>query len=367
MLMMAFIFSYTLIFLHKNKLPKYLTIIFLFIYMFLPLHSMLSITTTKDVIFSGLFNLIIIKLITLSKDTDQFFESKSNVISTIIFLFLALTFRNSMLHAFIVFLPYALFAFRKHLKKILVLFLVPLFLFFSYNLILTNVFKIENGPRIETFSFVVQQLARTYNIDHLTNEEKASIEKLYKNGSLKSYNSHISDPVKSNFNSAELFSNLKSYLNLYIRLGIKHPMTYIDSVFTNIYSFFYLNDKLPDPNSKTYIEISCMGENFSRSNECKTNSEFIYDTYFDLLHHAKYQKVPILNIAMNIAFNILLFFLVCVAILKDKKYKLFVPLLLLLCYILTNVLSPVAIVRYVYPVFTCMPLIIYSFYRRENI
>lgn len=80
MLIMAFIFSYTLIYLHKNKFPNKINIIFLLMYMFLPIHSMFSITTTKDIIFSGLFNLAVIKLIDLSLNTNDFFEKKSNII-----------------------------------------------------------------------------------------------------------------------------------------------------------------------------------------------------------------------------------------------------------------------------------------------
>lgn len=369
MLIMAFIFSYTLIYLHKNKFPNKINIIFLLIYMLLPIHSMFSITTTKDIIFSGLFNLAIIKLIDLSLNTDNFFEKKINIISFIIIFVLLLAFRNNMLYACILFLPFVLIILRKYLKKIMLLFMSIIFIFIAYDLTLTKMFKIPNGPRVEAFSFVVQQLARVYNVENLNIEEKQEIEKLYNNGSLNKYNSHISDPVKSEFNTIEFMGNPKKYLSLYLNLGIKYPMTYIDSIFTNNYSFFYLFDKLPDPNSKTFIEISCLdlrNNTYDRTNDCNRSVESIYNLYYDLLNNATYQRVPVLNILMNMPLYVMIILFITIYILAKKIYKLLIPLLLLICYVITNLIAPVAIVRYMYPLFTCIPLIIYLFYKSKN-
>lgn len=164
-------------------------------------------------------------------------------------------------------------------------------------------------------------------------------------------------------------SNPKKYLSLYVNLGIKYPMTYIDSIFTNNYSFFYLFDKLPDPNSKTFIEISCLdlsNNTYDRTNNCNKNIESVYNLYYDLLNNANYQNVPILNILMNMPLYVMTLLFVTIYLVAKKKYKLLIPILLLVCYVLTNLIAPVAIVRYMYPVFTCIPLIIYLFYKAKD-
>ena len=64
---------------------------------------------------------------------------------------------------------------------------------------------------------------------------------------------------------------------------------------------------------------------------------------------------------MSMPFYLMILFLVVSYIIYKRKIKLLVPLMLLVCYVLTNLIAPVAIVRYMFPVFTCMPLIVYLF------
>lgn len=364
MIIMASIFSYTLTYLYKKKVPNYLLLFFLCLYMFLPTHSVFSITTTKDILFSGIFNLVLICYIELFTNTDKFF-TKKNYIITIILTFLLIAFRNNMLYAFIVFIPFVLLFLKKYFKKLAVLFLSILAIVFVYDKTLTYVFKIENGPRVEMFSFVVQQFARTYHKDNLSNEDKTTVENLFLNDSLKNYNSHISDPVKSNFNTEELLGNKSKYIKLYTHLLLNNPNTFIDSVLNNTYSFYYLFDKLPDPETKTYIELNCLednGDTVNRTDKCNYNKNIIYRLVVD----ADYQRIPILDILMNMAFYFIVLLFVSIYTLYKKNYKLFFPLLLLILYMGTNMLAPVALVRYAYPLFTTFPILIYIYHQTKK-
>lgn len=368
-LIMSSIFAYTIVYINKKQFPKVLSMLFIIIYSLLPTHVIFSMTTTKDILFSGIFNLAIIKFIELTTNTEQFLHNKKEIISTIIILFLLLSFRNNMIYAFILSSPYILIIMKKHIKQILFIILGSIFLFKLYDLTLTKSFKIENGPRIEMFSFVVQQFARVYTKEQLTEYEKKYIEKLFLNDSLKKYNSHISDPIKSNFSSEELLSNKKKYLKLYISLLKKYPLTYIDSLLDNTFSFYYLKDKLPDPNTKTYIEVSTIDTNNNTIQVTYTrkNNNKIYKTYYNLVSNAKYQKVPILNILMNMSVYVLLMIFVGFIVIIKKQYKLFIPILLLITYLLTILIAPVALTRYAYPFFTTMPLYIFILYKTINI
>ena len=364
MIIMASIFSYTLLYLYKKKVPNNLLLLFLILYMFLPTHSVFSITTTKDILFSGIFNIVLICYIELCTNTDKFFKKK-NIIITILFTFLLISFRNNMLYAFIVFIPFILLSFRKYFKKLIILFLSILAIVFVYDKTLTYVFKIENGPRVEMFSFVVQQFARTYHKDNLTSEDKTTVENLFLNNSLKNYNSHLSDPVKSNFNTEELLGNKSKYIKLYTHLLLNNPNTFIDSVLDNTYSFYYLFDKLPDPETKTYIELNCLednGDTVNRTDKCNYNKNIIYRLVVD----ADYQKIPVLDILMNMAFYFIVLLFVSIYTLYKKNYKLFFPLLLLILYMGTNMLAPVAIVRYAYPLFTTFPILIYIYHQTKK-
>ena len=367
MIIMALIFTYTLRYLYKKKFNSIILLIFLLIYMFLPTHSVFSISTTKDVIFSGLFNLVFIFIYELSTNTEEFLSKKKNIIITIILLFLLFSFRNNMIYAFIVFIPFILIVLRKYFKKVLVICISSLLLFGVYDITLSKVFKINNGPRIEMFNSIVQQIARVYNKENISSKDKKEIEKLYLNNSLSKYNSHMTDPVKDNFNSEELLNNKSKYLKLYIKLGTKYPLTYIDSVLNTSYGYVYLNEKLPQIGTKSYMGVQCLNtdnDTFMGSDDCKTNK--VRDIYYDLLENASYQKIPILNILMNMAvYSLILIFVICYLIHK-KDYKKLLPILLISIYLLTNVLAPVALTRYMYPLFTLIPLIIFCMYNKKE-
>ena len=363
MIIMAGIFSYTLIYLYKKKVPSYLLLFFLIIYLFLPTHSVFSITTTKDVLFSGLFNIVLICYIELC--TNKKFFTKKNMIITILSTFLLISFRNNMIYAFILFIPFILLYYKKDFKKLSIIFVSILAITIIYDKALTHIFKIENGPRVEMFSFVVQQFARTYNKDNISKEYKEDIKLLFLNNSLKDYNSHLSDPVKSNFNTEELLNNKKKYIKLYTHLLIENPNTFIDSILNNTYSFYYLFDKLPDPNTKTYIELNCIKEvdnSIERNDNCKFNNNIL----FKIVNDAEYQKIPLLNVFMNMAFYFIVLLFAGIFALYKKNYKLFFPLLLLIFYMGTNMLAPVALVRYAYPLFTTFPIIIYIYYQTKK-
>ncbi len=357
---MASIFSYTIIFLHKKKLPTTLLVVLLGIYMFLPTHSIFSFTTTKDIIFSGIFVLFLLRLINLAENPKTFFKSKKEIIYLTTLLFLLLIFRNNMFYAVLITLPYTLIIYKKHFKKLLLIFFCSILLYISYNFTLTKAFSIPNGPRIEAFSVVLQQVARSYHKEKLPKSNKRQIENLFNNQAIKNYNSHISDPIKSEFKSDVLLANKMEYLNLYFYLLKKYPLTCLDSILNTIYPFFYLQDKLPDPNTRTYIEITCLDEkNIMRKSKCKKNIPAIYNLYNNLVNNATYQKNILLNILMNMAIYVWILIAVSIYLLANKKYRYFTVLLPLISLLLTNLLGPVAIVRYAYPMFCALPIFFY--------
>lgn len=361
-LLMDFIFSYFLSFLTKERAPKWLVIFSMLIFMFLPTHSVLAISTTKDVIFSGIILLLVIQFYYLATN-KYYLESKKNIICVIFLLFFSLIFRNNMVYAFLLFFIPCMILLKKNRKKTIILFLIPLLLSGTYQFSLTKVLHIEKGPKVEAFSVIIQQLARVYNMEKLTKEESSMIAKLYKNDSLKRYNPQLSDPVKSEFDSNVFFSDSIHYAQLYVKLGFKYPITYLDSFLMNNYGYFYFFDKLPIDGTKTYIWINCMSndKDFSCKDDCHDN--FIYHLYDNLLEKATYQKVPILHILMNIGFNVFMMFFTIALLIYRKKYQLCLPLSLLLSLFITNLLGPVALMRYVYPIFVCFPFMLFLIYK----
>ena len=365
-ILMSLIFAYTLLFLNKNKFPKILNMLLLLFYMFLPTFGLYSITVTKDILFAGIFNLVVIELIKLSQD-NELLNNRKYIIKLIILLLLLIMFRNNMLYAFILFLPIMIFLLRKMYKKVLIVGFSVLLLFGTYDKLLTYVFDIGHGPRIEAFSFVVQQFARVYHKENLDENTKNDIYILFKNDAIKKYDSHISDPIKSEFNSDILFQNKGKYLNIYKDLVFKYPKTMIDSLLINTYGFYYFGDKYPDKSFRKYIEINCLEVNDGivlRTYNCKKENPKLYDYHLKLYDNGDYQKNIILRFIMSPALYFWIFIYIFMALLLRKKYR--VPIWIIMAYMLTNFLAPVAIVRYVFFLFTLLPLLIYMYYKSKN-
>lgn len=358
-LVMGSIFSYIIMFLHK-KLSNFLCLLFLIIFMFLPTHCIMSITTTKDVIFSGVFALLFINFIKMIDNPNLFFKYKKNIILLILWLFITFIFRNNMIYAFILFFPFVCICFKKYFKKLFIIFCASILIYFSYNFCLIKGLRIGNILKSELLSVPMQQLVRTYNYGEMDDADRSSVEMLFTKDIFDDYSPVIADSVKLYFNYMNFTQLKKDYLKLYIRAGINNKKIYFDSWFNMIYSYFYVYDELPNMHYKTYIEVNTIGDKYMKSNNYKK-------TYFkSLFNEAKYQDIPILNIFMNLSLYVWVMIFVIVNIIRSKKYKLLIPISLLTIYFLTLLLGPVSLLRYVYPLFVCFPLMVYLFIKTNE-
>ena len=363
---MALIFAYTLLFLNKNNFSKLFNIILLIFYMVLPTFGLYSITVTKDILFAGLFNLVVIELVKLSRD-NSLLNNNKYVGKLVILLLLLVMFRNNMLYSFILFLPIMIILLKKVYKKVLIIGISVLVLFVIYDKMLTYLFHIEDGPKIETFSFVVQQFARVYHKENLNKQIKNDIYSLYNNDAINDYDARISDPIKKEFNSNIVLQNKSKYLKMYVSFIFKYPKTMIDSLLINTYGFYYLGDEYLDTGFKKYIEINCLEVNNGvvlRTYNCKKKIPKLYDHYLNLYDNGKYQNNFILRILMSPALYFWIFVYVFMNLLMKKKYR--IPLWIIMTYMLTNFLAPVAIVRYVFFLYTLFPLLMYMYYENES-
>ena len=80
MIIMASIFAYVIYMLKKWNCPKVIRVCVLLFYMFVPVHSVLAISATKDVLFSGFFTLVVVFLADLCMDADSFMKSPIYII-----------------------------------------------------------------------------------------------------------------------------------------------------------------------------------------------------------------------------------------------------------------------------------------------
>ena len=210
----------------------------LFFYTLSPVIQLYVISTTKDSIFA-LFELyfIISSLRMLEKEKltkAEWAEYCISLAGTILFR------KNGIFIVFasMITMIIAIKSLRKSMLRVLI---VSIILFALYSIIPTSIFGVGKTESAEMLSIPIQQLARTYTLDsyELTTEEKASISEYFYEGFLEKYIPTTADAVKNGFNEEKFKQNTVGFAKIWIKTGVKHPMTYVNAFLVNTVDLWY--------------------------------------------------------------------------------------------------------------------------------
>ena len=377
MLMMAAVFGYTMMELYRAETSWVMRLVLLIFYALFPANSILSISTTKDVLFSGLVLLYIIKLYQWCSGECK--RTKSFLSVFVIISVLMLLFRNNAVYAYLAAQPFVYLLWKKsagslqaETKEIIrerkcyvITVLATLILFCVANAGLKAVTSAESGSPREMLSVPLQQMARTRvwheeEIDSSMREELN--EYLPAEWVFAAYNPHLADPVK---NRAVIHNNPAGLIKTWLRLGLRFPMTYVDAFLDNSVGYWYIADT-------SHAEIYGIGTEsgfgyLSTDNRTMpAGCEIIEHSYLPalrifmerLISDNEYQKIPVLPVIFAPAFYWWLLCLYITFCLYRKEYKMLIPVLFLLMYYFTLLLSPTVLIRYMYPFVVSVPAIL---------
>ena len=202
-------------------------------YTLLPYHNVMAICIWKDVMFSGTLLLFCTSLFYLLKEGIK----KQNLFSLILYFisgFLMCLYRSNGWYAFIITLPFLLFAFRKTWKFMFPLHIVLLALILFVKGPVMNHYNVEQPDFIESISIPLQQIGRVIATGQdLTQEQETLIKKIIKTEYVPElYTEYISDNMKElvrTYNPDYLITHKPDYLKLWIELGLKYPDIYFDA------------------------------------------------------------------------------------------------------------------------------------------
>lgn len=366
MILLASAFAFVIYYFNKKKAPFLLKIITLIIFMFLPTFSTMAITTTKDVFFASFVTMLFPFLMEMVTNTESYFKSKKKIIITIILILLTCIFRHNGYYSFLVLSIFLIIGLRKHWKKILLIILTCIVAYKSYLFGITKMLNLTSENVMAKSAIMcipIQQFGRLYTSNvKLTNYEKKMLDALVTNNAYRFYESHKSDAIAWYFNGNKIYDEPIPYMKLYVKLGLKHPIIYIDAFLANTMGYWYIGDLLPDQGTyRTYIEIRTIDDFKNTNNEIKFDSKLpkLFEVYYDLIEKAEYQKIPILSLLMSVPFHIMLLLMLSIIAIYEKKYKKIIPLSFFYGLMLTLLLGPVALLRYSLSVLTCIELIVY--------
>lgn len=348
MIIMALIFSYLVYFLSKRGVKKSILAIIILYFAIVPVHGFMSITMWKDIVFAGLMVLLTIQTIKLlEKSNITFKNSYAFIIISIITIF----FRNNAIYAYLVLIFFSFIILRKHYKQLILIFGCILMVYGIIKYPVFNYFHVKRTESVEYIGIPLQQIGRmAYKNIQFTEEEQKLINKLLPIDIMRQvYNSNTSDAIKFNKNfDIKTFDNNKStYLSLWAKLVVKHPVTAIEAHLASTLGYWY-------PNVEYWAVLREISENdFGIEMTSKLNIQ----PYLDKLEN---RQTPIVNMSWSIG---LCFWIIGLAAYITKKrlgWRYLYPYIPIFgVWVTMMIASPVfAEYRYVYGAFTTLPILL---------
>lgn len=335
---------------HKSGSVILCTISMLFYGLF-PVNSILTISSTKDILFAAFVLIFFIDVLRFLQD-----DIKKPIfhIRIIFNAVLMLLFRNNAIYAFLPALAVILFVQIKEKKlwKPTILFiLVTLLLFKGTDNLLITVTQATNGSIKEMMSLPAQWQARIYaNTDA---EEDKELVRTYIEEP-ENYVYYLSDRIKQQLPFEVLDSKCKHFLLDSAILFLKYPIISLDAVFYNTQGFW---DPFNCPYQSDHFFLA--SRDYRGGAELDSKFPALMELYTDTFYTTKaYQNNPVADLFCNIGLYTWIFILGIVCAIKKKNRPLILSSLFPLFYLLTLCLGPGAIIRYAFPYILLAPIMI---------
>lgn len=365
MLVLSGIFSYVIC-AFKKRIPSLVRIFCVLLYAFLPYHAVSSFTATKDVLYAGLFMLVVLKTYEIVIDMDCFFSSRRKVIEYSGLIFLSCCFRNTGIYIFLCMIPFMFFACRKYWKQILAVTLVVVVLWGVFSGPVYGILGIKKGSSAEMLSVPMQQMSRALLMEgeKLSEDERQAIIRYIPD--YERYESKVADPVKDTFQANEFEKSPAEFVKLWIRTGLKCPNSYVQAFFILNMGFWWPGMEFPDPG--TYLAyIPYKNADIQQVGDIPGETIYIqresllpeFEEFYEKhVEEGGFEKVPFYSWLYSPG---AFFWFVCFGIvlcIYKKRYKMAVPFSLFVALWLSLMVSPVVVFRYAYPMMVCLPVLI---------
>lgn len=366
-LFMSFSFAYAVWYVLKRGGNKVTVWMILGWYAFFPMHALMAISATKDVIFAGAFLDFMIYLLRRFNCQEPFGIKQycGFVLSGI----LMLLYRNNAIYALVaggVVMIVLYKGARKKAEIAIVLFIVCL----GGNLSNAGLVKATNAAEIdkyrESMSVPIQCMGRVaaYRGSELEEELYNEFILYVETDSIASYNPYLSDPLKNDANEYLLRTNLPNFLKLWVKIGLKYPDEYLESILTNTLGFWYPGKKavFTMPGVALYHTLIGKGAEIEK----KDYFPLANKVYSYLFYEGKYINFPVLSYLFRIDPYIWCMFIVFIWFIYQRKRKMWSCMMIPWMYLLTCFLGPMACLRYVYCLVCIIPLLLFGILDYED-
>ena len=348
-----------------------------------PFHWYMSITATKDTMFTAFMVLQLLLLCKLMEEKENRLKLSGWDIGYLLTSVLMILFRNNGRYAMLVLAAFLFLAviFGKKARKLWMKLLgETLASILIGSLLLSAVFDwtgAQQGDRREMLSMPIQQLARCMiyhggvgvleeDDNTMSEADKALVNEFILNEAYKEYRADIADPVKKNTNTYVFVYKMKDFLSTYLGLFVQYPGEYINSVLAVNAGYLYPFDETHayiNVNGRDaglgYIQTRWLDAEISPSGiERESKWEWLREKLEYFADANMHLKIPFLKYLLVPGTYFWLYLVLAAWIVLHKRYRLLLPLTLILGYYITLFLGPTVQLRYIYPVMTALSYLV---------
>ena len=373
MTIMAGIFAYTYCYICKHIGNRICRGIILLFYAVFPANPVMAISTTKDVIFSGLVLLCAVLTLQIMEIVAfhggcTYRRKISLCVALLIAVPVMLLYRNNAVYAFLVLLICCLFAgiWRKSIRRVTVFMCVCLLLFSVEKSFLNTMLDPKPGPVNEFLSVPSQQFGRIYdNISENEDPETIKLIRKYFNMEEQEYKPQLADAMKDGLKFENKGDGYQFLPNAF-RLFLKYPIITVDA-------FLYLTEgywNIQDVSFASIYDIKWDGTPNHRYGYLLTTIKpdygivpdsklpWLLDFMEKLVSQNDYQKIPLLPILFSPALYLWVLAVTTPVFLKQRRWGHLMIAGFLWLLFFTLLLGPCVLVRYVYPFMIISPVLV---------
>lgn len=356
-------FTYLLSFMRRRKVSGAVRVVSLLYFAFFPVIVMFTLCSAKDTLFTVALLLLLLSLLDMGSGAEVFFASKGKMLFFVLSAMAMMLFRKNGVYAFAVMAPILLLCHRQQLKKTALLLAVIFLSYFALNLGLAAAFHASGGENQEILTVPIQQLARTYkfNREVFGEEDIAALHEILPEEALVLYNPKLSDPVKSRFQNNAYAADRSRYISLWLRIGLKKPLSYLNAWLVNSYGFWY-PDTVIDVYSGntvftfTYADSSYFGYEVEEPGFRDSKIPWLDEIYRRLALEISQEKIPIYSMLYSPGGIFWCIAFVFAYVLYRRKYHIVIPYMMVLIVWLTVIIGPTYLPRYVLIFWYGLPL-----------
>lgn len=354
----AFLFSY----LRKKKVSRVIRLTGIVWLGLFPTVVMFTLCSAKDALFTLALLLLLICLSEMGTG-KEFFEKKGWQILFVLAGMGMMLLRNNGFYAFLVMIPLLLILQKKMRGRLLFLAVCAVAGCLLINGGLKAALHADDSEYQELLTVPIQQLARTYKYapEAFSGEDLEILYEVLDEEALSLYTPRLSDPVKYRFDNEAFARDKGRYVKLWLRVGMKKPLVYLNAWWMTSYGFWYPDTVINVYGGNTvftftYKDNSYFGYEVEQPGVRESKIPWLDEVYRKLSLEVWKEKVPVISWLFSPGAMFWLYAFLFSWLLNNRRYELLYPFLPIFLIWLTVLLGPTYLPRYVLFFWYCLPL-----------